>query len=99
MNLLSDLCLNQLGCLIEKGRDRYGSYFLGLKIRGKGDEDAPLFVTGLFNNTSNTEVDIGDVTGVVQKEAISGNAPQLKLSQVLTSLKHRFSWYKKTQRF
>ncbi len=65
VNLLSDLCLNQLGCLVEKGRDRYGSYFLGLKIRGKGDEDAPLFVTDLFNNTSNTEVDIGDVTNDV----------------------------------
>ena len=65
VNLLSDLCLNQLGRLVEKGRDRYGSYFLGLKIRGKGDEDAPLFVTDLFNNTSNTEVDIGDVTNSV----------------------------------
>ena len=50
---------------MEKGRDRYGSYFLGLKIRGKGDEDAPLFVTDLFNNTGNTEVDIGTVTDSV----------------------------------
>ncbi len=65
VNLLSDLCLNQLGCQVEKGRDRYGSYFLGLKIRGKGDEDAPLFVTDLFSTTSNTEVDIGDVTNSV----------------------------------
>ncbi len=24
VNLLSDVCLNQLGCLVEKGRDRYG---------------------------------------------------------------------------
>ncbi|MGK7948468.1 MAG: phage/plasmid primase, P4 family [Xenococcaceae cyanobacterium] len=64
VNLLSDVCLNQLGRQVEKGRDhalraseadRYGSYFLGLKIRGKGDEDAPLFVTGLFNTTGNTE--------------------------------------------
>ncbi len=61
VNLLSDVCLNQLGCQVEKGRDRYGSYFLGLKIRGKGDEDAPLFVTDLFNTTGNTEVDIGTV--------------------------------------
>ena len=38
VNLLSDVCLNQLGCQVEKGRDRYGSYFLGLKIRGEGDE-------------------------------------------------------------
>ena len=65
VNLLSDVCLNQLGCLVEKGRDRYGSYFLGLKIRGKGDEDAPLFVTDLFNTTGNTEVDISDVTNSV----------------------------------
>ncbi len=65
VNLLSDVCLNQLGCLVEKGRDRYGSYFLGLKIRGKGDEDAPLFVTDLFNTTDNTEVDIGTVTDEV----------------------------------
>ena len=65
VNLLSDLCLNQLGCRVEKGRDRHGSYFLGLKIRGEGDEDAPLFVTGLFNTTGNTEVDIGTVTDTV----------------------------------
>ena len=65
VNLLSDVCLNQLGCLVEKGRDRYGSYFLGLKIRGKGDEDAPLFVTDLFSTTSNTEVDVGTVTDSV----------------------------------
>ena len=55
VNLLSDVCLNQLGCQVEKGRDRYGSYFVGLKIRGEGDEDVPLFVTGLFNTTGNTE--------------------------------------------
>ncbi len=65
VNLLSDVCLNQLGCQVEKGRDRYGSYFLGLKIRGDGDEDAPLFVTGLSDVTHNTEVDIGDVTNSV----------------------------------
>ena len=59
------MCLNQLGRLVEKGRDRYGSYFVGLKIRGDGDEDAPLFVTGLFNTTSNTRVDIGDVANSV----------------------------------
>ncbi len=46
-------------------RNSYGSYFLGLKIRGKGDEDAPLFVTDLFNTTDNTEVDIGTVTNDV----------------------------------
>ena len=65
VNLLSDVCLNQLGCLVEKGRDRSGSYFLGLKIRGEGDEDAPLFVTGLFYTTNNTGVDYGMVTDSV----------------------------------
>ncbi len=68
------MCLNQLGRLVEKGRDlaprgseadRHGSYFLGLKIRGKGDEDAPLFVTNLFGTTDNTEVDIGNLTNTV----------------------------------
>ncbi len=77
VNLLSDVCLNQLGRLIEKGRDRYGSYFLGLKIRGDGDEDAPLFVTDLFNTTSNTEVNIGtvtdDVTDTVTVETTGGD--------------------------
>ena len=71
------MCLNQLGRLVEKGRDRYGSYFLGLKIRGKGDEDAPLFVTGLFNTTGNTEVDIGtvmdSVMGSVTGESTGGD--------------------------
>ena len=62
MNLLSDLCLNQLNCQVEKGRDRHGSYFLGLKIRGKGDEDVPLFVTGLSDVTGSTKVNISDVT-------------------------------------
>ncbi len=74
VNLLSDVCVNQLGRQVDKGRDhalraseadRYGSYFLGLKIRGEGDEDAPLFVTDLFNTTTNTEVDIGEVTNSV----------------------------------
>ncbi len=67
---------------MEKGRDhalraseadRYGSYFLGLKIRGKGDEDAPLFVTDLFNTTSNTGVDIGTVTDSVTEGVMDGS--------------------------
>ena len=36
-NLLSDLCQNQLQLDIEKGRDRDGSYFKGLKIREESD--------------------------------------------------------------
>ena len=45
INLLSDLCLNQLGLKVNKGRDREGSYFLGLKIRTSQDDD-PLLITG-----------------------------------------------------
>ncbi len=73
VNLLSDLCLNQLGCQVEKGRDRSGSYFLGLKIRGKGDEDAPLFVTGLSDVTHSTEVDISTVTEGVMDSVMDGS--------------------------
>ena len=77
VNLLSDVCLNQLGCQVEKGRDRYGSYFLGLKIRGQGDEDAPLFVTGLPNNTNNTEsvmdTVMDNVTDSVTDESTGGD--------------------------
>ena len=45
VNLLSDLCQNQLKLDVEKGRDRYGSYFSGLKIRGESDDEPPL-ITG-----------------------------------------------------
>ncbi len=49
---------------------------MGLKIRGKGDEDVPLFVTGSSNVTDNTEVDIGNVmdtvTDTVTVESIGG---------------------------
>jgi putative DNA primase/helicase len=48
VNLLSDLGKNQLGLEIKKERDRYGSYFVGLKIRGENDPSPPL-ITG---NTS-----------------------------------------------
>ena len=54
-----------MGCQVEKGRDRSGSYFLGLKIRGQGDEDAPLFVTGLSDVTSNTKSGFSTVTDKV----------------------------------
>ncbi|MGL5938868.1 MAG: DNA primase family protein [Waterburya sp.] len=45
VNLLSDLAFNQLNLDVNKGRDRYGSYFEGLKIRNEIDEDVPL-ITG-----------------------------------------------------
>ncbi|MDV3002434.1 MAG: hypothetical protein N5P05_004089 (plasmid) [Chroococcopsis gigantea SAG 12.99] len=45
VNLLNDLCVNQLRLSVEHGRDRNGAYFLGLKIRGELDTD-PLLITG-----------------------------------------------------
>ena len=45
VTLLSDLGRNQLGLDIRRERDRYGSYFVGLKIRGVGDLEPPL-ITG-----------------------------------------------------
>ena len=45
VNLLQDLCVNQLGLDVKHGRDRLGSYFLGLKIRQELDED-PLLISG-----------------------------------------------------
>jgi len=44
--LLEDLCCNQLKIPgIKRGRDRYGSFFTGLRIRTKGDTD-PRPITG-----------------------------------------------------
>ena len=45
VTLLSDLGKNQLGLDIRKERDRFGSYFVGLKIRGENDHE-PLLITG-----------------------------------------------------
>ncbi|GFE72052.1 phage/plasmid primase, P4 family [Chroococcus sp. FPU101] len=45
VNLLSDLCVNQLKLDVAHGRDRNGAYFLGLKIRTDADLD-PLLITG-----------------------------------------------------
>ncbi len=49
VNLLSDLCQNQLGLNAVKGRDRNGSYFLGLKIRAQNDEFSPI-ITGKISS-------------------------------------------------
>lgn len=46
VNLLHDLCKNQLGLDISKGRDRNGSHFIGLKIRDENDKD-DLLITGI----------------------------------------------------
>ena len=48
VSLLFDLGRNQLGLDIKRERDRNGSYFVGLKIRGENDHEPPL-ITG---NTS-----------------------------------------------
>ena len=45
VNLLSDLGKNQLGLDIRKERDRFGSYFVGLKIRDVNDNSPPM-ITG-----------------------------------------------------
>ncbi|NJK58616.1 MAG: DNA primase, partial [Pleurocapsa sp. SU_5_0] len=45
VTLLSDLGKNQLGLDIRKERDRFGSYFVGLKIRDVNDDEPPL-ITG-----------------------------------------------------
>ncbi|MBW4532495.1 MAG: hypothetical protein KME09_01015 [Pleurocapsa minor HA4230-MV1] len=48
VNLLSDLAKNQLGLDIERSRDRFGSYFTGLKIRTEEDDKPPM-ITGEKN--------------------------------------------------
>ena len=45
VTLLSDLGKNQLGLDIKRERDRFGSYFVGLKIRDVNDDEPPL-ITG-----------------------------------------------------
>ena len=45
VTLLSDLGKNQLGLDIRRERDRFGSYLVGLKIRGENDHEPPL-ITG-----------------------------------------------------
>ncbi len=49
--MLSDLGKNQLGLDISRERDRFGSYFVGLKIREQSDTSPPLI-------TGNTSVEI-----------------------------------------
>jgi putative DNA primase/helicase len=51
VTLLSDLGKNQLGLEIKKERDRFGSYFVGLKIRSEDDPEPPLI-------TGNTAIEI-----------------------------------------
>ncbi len=86
VNLLSDLCKNQLELNIEKGRDRQGSYFSGLKIRDNSDNDPPM-ITGKnsppddnlpwLDNTYTTSLVVTDVmdsvTDSVTDESIGGD--------------------------
>ncbi|ACK73704.1 phage/plasmid primase, P4 family (plasmid) [Gloeothece citriformis PCC 7424] len=49
VNLLHDLAVNQLNLKVTKGRDRMGSYVLGLKLRSPDDDD-PLIISGSIPN-------------------------------------------------
>ena len=79
VNLLSDLCKNQLGLEVEKARDRDGSHFKGLKIREESDEDPPLITgnqisTMLQNNTLSGVTDsIDNVTDSVMDETLASD--------------------------
>ncbi|WP_052056026.1 phage/plasmid primase, P4 family [Myxosarcina sp. GI1] len=46
VNLLSDLLNNQLRLNIEKGRDRFGSFIRGLRLRDATDDEPPLITNG-----------------------------------------------------
>jgi putative DNA primase/helicase len=54
VTLLSDLGKNQLGLEIRKERDRFGSYFVGLKIRSEDDLE-PSLITGNTSVVINTK--------------------------------------------
>ena len=65
VTLLSDLGKNQLGLDMRKERDRFGSYFVGLKIRDESDTSPPL-ITG----NSKVEINISpkpENTNVISK--------------------------------
>ncbi|EAZ89378.1 phage/plasmid primase, P4 family [Crocosphaera chwakensis] len=61
--LLLDLCNNQLGFTVRKGRDRKGAFIQGLKIRDHLDEDLPPLIEGLYR--SSCEESVVSVTGGV----------------------------------
>jgi putative DNA primase/helicase len=65
VNLLSDLGKNQLGLEIKKERDRYGSYFVGLKIRSEDDHEPPL-ITGNTSVAINTKPPLSN-TNVINR--------------------------------
>lgn len=55
--LLEDLCRHQLGLDVTRGRDRAGSYFIGLSIRGSSDQTTPSPITSAFCHSNPTECD------------------------------------------
>ncbi|MGK7954845.1 MAG: DNA primase, partial [Crocosphaera sp.] len=67
--LLLDLCNNQLGFTVKKGRDRKGAFIQGLKIRDGMDADLPPLIEGIYTQPCDesvvtvTEVVTGSVTG------------------------------------
>ena len=65
--LLHDLLVNQLNFTgISKGRDRNGSYFLGVKVRGKYDDEQLLITEKVQSSpiTSDSSISVDDVDGV-----------------------------------
>jgi putative DNA primase/helicase len=65
VTLLSDLGKNQLGLEINRERDRYGSYFVGLKIRSDDDPSPPL-ITGNTSVVINTKPPLSN-TNVINR--------------------------------
>ena len=65
VTLLSDLGKNQLGLDIRKERDRFGSYFVGLKIRDVNDDEPPL-ITGNTSVVIDTKPKVSS-TNVINK--------------------------------
>ncbi|MDJ0599558.1 MAG: hypothetical protein QNJ37_12030 [Crocosphaera sp.] len=49
--LLLDLCNNQLGFTVRKGRDRKGAFIQGLKIRDHLDVDLPPLIEGIYTQS------------------------------------------------
>ncbi len=54
--LLLDLCKNQLGFEISKGRDRKGAFIQGLKIRDGMDADLPPLIEGIYTQSCDEPV-------------------------------------------
>ena len=81
VTLLSDLGKNQLGLDIRKERNRFGSYFVGLKIRGENDHEPPLI-------TGNTEVlkDLSRIVGDTATHIVINASPYSENTNVINRL-------------